>query len=75
MVIVKSTHLEQAHTLYFALDYDCKPWAFNVGIGRGPTGTTDRWTLKTIIEIPFDQFRPVAIILAGMQPPPWPLLD
>ncbi len=30
------------------------PCAFNVGIGRGLTGATDRWTLKTIIEIPFD---------------------
>ncbi len=47
-------HAEQAHTLYFALDYDRKPWVFNVGIGRGLTGATDRWTLKTIIEFPFD---------------------
>jgi hypothetical protein len=47
-------HAEQAHTLYFALDYERKPWVFNIGIGRGLTGATDRWTLKTIIEIPFD---------------------
>jgi hypothetical protein len=47
-------HAEQAHTLYLALDYDRKPWVFNVGIGRGLTGATDRWTLKTIIEIPFN---------------------
>jgi hypothetical protein len=47
-------HAEQAHTLYLALDYERQPWAFNVGIGRGLTGATDRWTLKTIIEIPFD---------------------
>ena len=47
-------HAEQAHTLYLALDYARKPWAFNVGIGRGLTGAADRWTLKTIIEIPFD---------------------
>ena len=45
---------EQSHTLYFALDYDRKPWVFNVGIGRGLNGATDRWTLKTIIEMPFD---------------------
>ena len=45
---------EQAHTLYFALYFDRKPWIFNVGIGRGLTAATDRWTLKTIIEIPFD---------------------
>jgi hypothetical protein len=47
-------HLAQSHTLYFALDYDRKPWAFNVGIGRGLNDATDRRTLKTIIEIPFD---------------------
>ena len=47
-------HLQQSHTLYFALDYDRKPWVFNVGIGRGLSEATDRWTLKTIIEIPFD---------------------
>lgn len=46
--------VEQSHTLYFALDYEHKPWAFNVGIGRGLNGATDRWTLKTIIEIPID---------------------
>jgi hypothetical protein len=46
-------HLEQSHTLYFALDYDRKPWVFNVGVGRGLNDATDRWTLKTIIEIPF----------------------
>ena len=44
----------QSHTLYFALDYDRKPWAFNVGIGRGLTQATDRWTLKAIFDIPFD---------------------
>ncbi len=47
-------HAEQSHTLYFALDYDRKPWVFNFGIGRGLTDATDRWTLKTIIELPFD---------------------
>jgi hypothetical protein len=45
---------EQAHTLYFALDCDLKSWGFNVGIGRGLNEATDRWTLKTIFEIPFD---------------------
>jgi hypothetical protein len=45
---------EQSHTLYFALDYERKPWVFNVGIGRGLNSATDRWTLKTIIEVPFD---------------------
>lgn len=44
----------QSHSLYFALDYDRKPWAFNAGIGRGLTDATDRWTVKAIFEIPFD---------------------
>ena len=47
-------HAEQPHTLYFALDYERKPLEFNVGIGYGLTGAADRWTLKTIIQIPFD---------------------
>ena len=47
-------HAEQSHTLYFALDYERKSWAFNVGIGRGLNDATDRWTLKTIIAVPFD---------------------
>lgn len=48
------TRAQQAHTLYFAIDYDRKPWMFNFGIGRGLTDATDRWTLKAIIELPFD---------------------
>ena len=47
-------HGAQSHTLYFALDYDRKPWAFNIGIGRGLTSATDRWTLKAIFDVPFD---------------------
>ncbi|MSP97523.1 MAG: hypothetical protein EXR29_09950 [Betaproteobacteria bacterium] len=47
-------HGAQSHTLYLALDYDRKPWAFNVGIGRGLTIATDRWTVKAIFDIPFD---------------------
>jgi len=43
----------QEHTLYVTLDVDRKPWIFNVGVGRGLTGATDRWTLKAIFEIPF----------------------
>lgn len=45
---------EQSHSLYFALDYERESWGFNLGIGRGLNGATDRWTLKTIIEFPFD---------------------
>ena len=47
-------HAQQSHTLFFALDYDRKPWSFNIGVGRGLTDATDRWTLKTILTIPFD---------------------
>ncbi len=47
-------HGEQEQTLYLALDVDLKPWVFNVGVGRGLTGATDRWTLKAIIEVPFN---------------------
>ena len=47
-------HGAQSHTLYLALDYDRKPWVFNLGIGRGLTGATDRWTLKAIFDVPFD---------------------
>jgi hypothetical protein len=43
---------EQEHTLYLTLDVDRKPWIFNVGIGRGLTPATDRWTLKAIFEVP-----------------------
>ncbi len=43
---------EQQHTLYLALDIDRKPWNVNLGIGRGLTVATDRWTLKMIIDIP-----------------------
>ena len=44
----------QSHTVYFALDYDRRPWAFNIGLGRGLTSATDRWTLKAIFDVPFD---------------------
>jgi hypothetical protein len=46
--------VEQSHTLSLALDYDRKPWAFNLGIGRGLNDATYRFKLKTIIEIPFN---------------------
>ena len=43
---------EQKHTLFLAVDIDRKPWNVNLGIGRGLTASTDRWTLKMIIDIP-----------------------
>jgi len=42
----------QTHTLFLAVDVDRKPWVFNLGIGRGLTQSTDRWTIKSIFEIP-----------------------
>jgi len=39
-------------TLYGAIDIDRAPWNVNLGIGRGLTNITDRWTIKMIIEIP-----------------------
>lgn len=43
---------EQQHTLFLAFDVDRKPFVFNFGIGRGLTRSTDRWTVKWILEIP-----------------------
>lgn len=44
---------EQQHTVFLAFDVDRKPFVFNVGVGRGLTRATDRWTIKWILEIPF----------------------
>jgi len=43
---------EQIHTLYLAVDVNRNPWNLNFGIGRGLTTSTDRWTIKAIINIP-----------------------
>jgi len=32
---------------------DREPWVFNLGIGKGLTDATDRWTIKAIFELPF----------------------
>lgn len=45
----------QKHTLYWAVDIDRAPWNVNLGIGRGLTSVTDRWTVKAIINIPLGQ--------------------
>ncbi len=42
----------QSHTLFLALDVDRKPFIFNVAVGRALTAPADRWTIKTIIEVP-----------------------
>ncbi len=44
---------QQENTLYLVMDYDRKPFAFNFGVGKGLNGATDKWTVKTIIEVPF----------------------
>jgi hypothetical protein len=43
---------EQHHEVFLALDIDRRPWNVNLGIGRGLTRASDRWTLKAIVEIP-----------------------
>jgi hypothetical protein len=44
---------EQNQRLFLTLDVDHAPFVFNVGIGRGLTTASERWTLKFIFEIPF----------------------
>lgn len=44
---------QQEKTLYLVTDYDRKPFPFNLGLGRGLNGATDKWTVKAIIEVPF----------------------
>jgi len=39
---------EQTHTLFLVLDSEGST-GFNLGIGRGLTGVSDRWTIKAII--------------------------
>ena len=43
---------QQSSIAYLALDVHRGPWHFNVGIGRGLNGATDRWTVKAIFDIP-----------------------
>ena len=44
---------QQERTLFLTVDYEGKPVAFNLGVGRGLTSATDPWTLKAIIDLPF----------------------
>ena len=46
-------HSLQEHTIYAVMDFDRKPFDFNVGVGRGLTGATDQWTVKAIFNVPF----------------------
>ncbi|MEY2882874.1 MAG: hypothetical protein RL490_598 [Pseudomonadota bacterium] len=43
---------EEATEVYAVVDVDRGPFVFNLGIGRGFSGA-DRWTVKTIISLPF----------------------
>lgn len=43
---------DQQQDLYATLDLNHRPWAFNVGLGRGLTPVSDRWTVKFVFEIP-----------------------
>lgn len=44
---------QQDNTLYVAWDYEGKPFAFNLGLGRGLNSATDAWTVKAIVDLPF----------------------
>ncbi len=44
----------QSHTLFLVVDVNRAPWVFNLGIGRGFAGESDRWTIKSIFELPFN---------------------
>jgi hypothetical protein len=46
---------DQERVIYAVLDVDIKPFVFNVGIGRGLTDASDKWTLKAIFEIPLSR--------------------
>jgi hypothetical protein len=40
---------DQQHQLFAAVDLNVSPrWEINLGVGRGMTGSTDRWLIKTI---------------------------
>jgi outer membrane putative beta-barrel porin/alpha-amylase len=41
---------EQHHILFPAIDLNLSPdWEFNVGVGRGLTGATEHWIVKSIV--------------------------
>jgi len=43
----------QNSTLYLVWDYDRKPYEINLGVGRGLNGSSDAWTVKSIVALPF----------------------
>jgi hypothetical protein len=52
----KTSHIlalrDQANTLFAVIDAQFKSWGINFGIGRGLTGSADKWTVKAIFAIP-----------------------
>lgn len=44
---------QQQRALYLVMDFERKPWIFNVGVGHGLNSATDSWTIKAIFEVPF----------------------
>lgn len=44
---------EKSQLLFFAWDGKLAGVDINLGVGRGLTGESDRWVLKTILEFPF----------------------
>lgn len=43
---------QQDNRIYLTFDVDREPWVFNIGIGRGLTSASDKWTVKAVFEIP-----------------------
>ena len=46
---------EQDNRVYAVLDVDMAPWVFSLGVGRGLTEASDRWTLKATFEVPLQK--------------------
>lgn len=44
---------EQDNKLFVVLDYEAKPFAVSIGVGRGLTDAAEKTTLKAIWELPF----------------------
>lgn len=43
----------QNNTLYLVWDFDRKPYEINLGVGRGLNGSSDAWTVKSVVAWPF----------------------
>lgn len=44
---------QQNNKLFVVADIDRKPWGFNLGVGKGLSGDTEKLTLKGIVEVGF----------------------